>query len=192
MLRREMKEVTMRKIHALPLVAAIALAACSGGTEEESATAGEGLSEAEANAAAEGAIRLTPGQYSTTLELVEFEVPGLSGDLADQIRDLAASGFAEGNSFCLTPEEAEEGPRRMVRDLAENDCTFNKFDVAGGTINADLSCIADDGSEGTMKMTGTMTSESSDMMMEMDQQIPQMGKAHMKVKVNSRRVGECS
>jgi len=174
----------MRIIHALPLAAAIALAGCGGGTEDDATE--------QAAAAAATVVKPLPGQYSTTLELVEFDVPGLSDNMKSMAQQAAASGFAEGNSFCLTPEQAEEGSQRMVRELAENDCTYNKFDVSGGAIDADLTCTADDGSQGKVTMTGTMTPESSDMVMVMDHQVPGMGKAHMKVNVKSQRIGDCS
>ncbi|BBC72240.1 conserved hypothetical protein [Altererythrobacter sp. B11] len=182
----------MRLAQFSPLVIAIALSACGGSAEEE-ATEGDGsVSVEQAQAAASGAIKPTPGQYQTNLELLEFDSAGLPENMKKVARDAVESGFAQGNSFCLTPEEAENGPEQMVKNLAENDCTIRKFDVAGGTVDTDMSCTAPDGSKGDVKMAGTMTATTSEMIMDMDQAVPRLGSVHMKVKVNSRRVGECT
>jgi hypothetical protein len=181
----------MRPIHSLPLAAAILLAACSGGAEDAAAD-GEVTAE-ELAAAADGMVQPRPGQYSTSIELIEFDMPGLGDQAKQQMQAMVGGEMAQGNEFCLTPEEAaENGAQKMMENLAESDCTFSKFAVAGGSIDAAMQCAGEGGMTSTVAMTGAMTAESSDMTMAMDQEMAGAGKMHMKMRVKSQRTGECA
>lgn len=190
----------MRAFHLLPLGAAILLAAC--GSSEEQAPAGGG-DEAAAMTGADAADAVTaeaanivqprPGQYQTSLELIEFDVPGMPDDAKAQMRAMVGGELTQGNNFCLTPEEAEaNGPKRMAENLAESNCTFNKFNVSGGNLVADMQCKGEDGMVSHVLMDGQMTSESSTMLMTMEQEIANMGKTRMKMRVTSKRTGDCA
>lgn len=180
----------MRLIHAMPLAAAALLAACGSDAD----TDGDGaVSGAELAAEAEGLIQPRPGQYEVALELLEFDAPGIPEAAKEQMRTMFAGGFTEGRTFCMTPEDAaENGPEQMVKNLAESDCTMQKFNVSGGDIEAEMQCPSEQGGAGTIKMQGRMTAERSSMTMEMKQAMPNLPATTLKVKVDSRRVGECS
>jgi len=180
----------MRLVHTLPLAAAILLAACGGDadTDADGNVSGEELA-----AAADGMVQPRPGQYRASLELLEFDVPGLSGSEKEQMQQIFASGLSQGNSFCMTEEDAaQNGAEEMVKNLAESDCTMNSFNVSGGRITADMQCPAEGGGMGTVKMDGTMTAEGSVMTMDMNQEIPNMGATRMKMRVTSERIGDCA
>lgn len=180
----------MRLIHTAPLAAAILLAACGGDadTNADGTVSGD-----EVAAEAAGAIQPRPGQYKVALELIDFQAPGVPDSAKEQMRQIFASGLAEGNTFCMTPEDAAaNGPEQMVKNLAESDCTMNKFDVNGGDIVAEMQCATDQGGTSTVKMDGEMTAESSVMTMEMTQEVPNMGATTMKMRVSSQRVGDCA
>lgn len=179
----------MRLIHTVPLAAAIALAACGGDadTDADGAVSGDELAAEAANL-----VQPRPGQYRTTLELVEFDAPGLPESAKQQMQQIFASGLAEGNTFCMSQADVDaNGPEQMVKNLAEADCTMNAFDVSGNTVTADMQCPGEGGGTRTVKMNGQMAAESSNMTMEMAQDIPQMGATRMTVSVSSERVGDC-
>ena len=181
----------MRVIHSLPLAAAILLAACGSGDADAD---GDGnLSGEEVVAEAEGMVQPRPGQYSASLELLEFDIPGMDDAAKQQMQQVFESGLAEGNSFCMTEEDvAKNGPEQMVKNLAENDCEMKSFNVSGGTIAAEMQCPGEQGSTSTVRMDGTMTAEGSTMTMDMRQQIAGMGETHMKMRVTSQRTGDCA
>ena len=180
----------MRAIHTLPLAAAILLAAC-GGSGETDADGDEKISGDELTAAAADMVQPRPGQYRTTAELVEFEVPGMPDEQKQMMRTMMSQGAAQAATTCLTPEDVEKnGARGMVQNMAEGDCEFSKFNVNGGTIDAEMQCKGAGGPAGTVKMTGTMEAEKSSMTMEFDQSLGEQ-QAHIKMRMNSERIGDC-
>lgn len=179
----------MRLVHMLPLAAAIALAACGGDADTD---ADGNVSAEEIAAASEGMVQPRPGQYRASLELLEFDAPGLPEGAKEQMQQVFASGLAEGNSFCMTEEDvAQNGAEEMVKNLAESDCTMRSFNVSGGNVTADMQCAGEGGGTSTVRMDGTMTAEGSTMTMDMNQEIAGMGATHMKMRVTSQRIGDC-
>ena len=181
----------MRAIHTLPLAAAILLAACGGDADAD----GDGdLSAEEIAAESEGMVQPRPGQYRATLELLEFDAPGMPESAKQQMQEIFASGLAEGNSFCMTEADvAENGPEEMVKNLAESDCTMNSFNVSGNTVVADMQCPGQGGSGASkVHMEGQMRADGSTMTMDMEQEIAGMGATKMKMRVTSERTGDCA
>jgi hypothetical protein len=181
----------MRAIHTLPLVAATLLAACGSG--ETDADGDGALSGEEVVAEAAGMVQPRPGQYQTTLELLEFDAPGVPEAVKEQMQQAFASGLAEGNTFCMTEAQAaENGPRQMVENLAESDCEMTTFNVSGNSVVAEMQCAGEAGGINTVKMEGEMTAESSTMTMDMAPELPGTDGMAMKMRVSSQRIGECA
>lgn len=181
----------MRPIHCLPLAAAILLAACGGGADDLAAD-GE-VTEDELAAALDDAVRPLPGQYRTAIELIEFDIPGMPEAMKGQMRQLVAGEFAQGNEFCMTPEEAaQNGAREMAESLAEGNCTFSRFSVAGGNLDADMQCADENGVASHVVMAGTMAADSSDVTMDLEQEVAQAGKVRLKMRAQTQRIGDCA
>ena len=120
----------MRLIHTAPLAAAFLLAACGGDadTDEDGAVSGEAIAEAA------DAITLQPGQYRTTYEMLEFNVPGAPDAVKDQMQAMmgGAAEVAAPATYCFTPEQAaENGAEQMAKKMAEGNCTVARFDASG-------------------------------------------------------------
>lgn len=183
----------MRITKLAPVLACMALAACGSGADE--AGNGEGMSSEQVAAEMEDAVRLTPGQYETQVEMLELAIAGMSDEQTKQMREMMSGEGAMSSSFCLTPEEAAEGPERMVQEMADADCVFNEFDVSGGAMTADMQCASAEGIEGHYQIEGEMTAESSVMTMRVEQQLPGVGggeASRMEMRVTSRRIGDCA
>lgn len=169
----------------------LALAACSGGEEADT---GEALDADDVVSRMDEGPQLRPGQYEATASLLEFEVPGVPVSQTDAVKQMISAEFAKTNTFCLTPEQAEGGPREMVQQMAESNCSFDRYDVTGTALDAEMSCAGGGGLEGSVKVNGTIEGETSSMVMETIHQVPGVpGEgARMKLQMDSRRVGECT
>ena len=169
----------------------LALAACSSGEDE---AAGDPLDADEVVARMDEGPGLRAGQYQSTATLLEFEVPGVPASQSDSVKQMMSAEFAKANTFCITPEQAEDGPRHMVQQMAESDCTFGRYDVTGNSLDAEMSCSGAGGFDGSVTVSGTFEGDSSSMVMETIHKVPGMpGEgARMKLQMDSRRIGECT
>lgn len=197
----------MRTSRLAPLAATLLLAACGGGTDDpaaagggdEAGSAGEagGVSAAVVASQAEGLVQPRPGEYRTTMELLDFQmpdIPGMTEQMKQQMRATMGASLTQSHDFCLTPDEAAaNGPRQMAEKLAKSNCTMEQFDIKGSAIVAEMLCPGANGAGSSrMRMEGEMSAEGSVMTMAMDQDMPGRGPMQMKMKVTSERTGECS
>jgi hypothetical protein len=184
----------MRAIHARPLAALFFLAACGGEVEDDDqgargGSASAAAAEATAQTAAHGLVKPRPGQYRSSTQLLDFTTPGLPDPAKAQMRAAFEGGLAQGNEFCLTPQQAD--PRQMMQNLAESRCSFSRFDAAGSTLSADMACTGADGIGFTVTMAGQMTPDSATMTMDMKRTMENIGAMQMKMRVTSQRIGDC-
>lgn len=179
----------MRSKLFVSLAAAITLSACG---SSEDAPSGP-MSPDEAAEALSKVDTPRAGQYKATVEILEFDIPGMPQAQKDQMRSFMSGSLTQGHTYCLTQEESEAGARDMATKLADGDCTFNDFNAGGNSLYADMTCKGANGEEGNVKLAGTMTDESSDMTMTMVQNSPELpgGSMNMKMRLVSERVGDC-
>jgi len=170
------------------------LASC--GTEAEESTDGADaggeaasgdLSMAEVAERAEAAsVKPQPGLYRSQVELVDADIPGAPAQAMEMMRGMMDRSF----EYCLTPEEAEGGYEQMADQSQEGDCSFQKFDIDGGDIDAAMTC---DGGGGPVSMTmqGTGTETSADFTMSMKGNMGGTGEGSMTIRAQHERIGEC-
>ena len=180
----------MRHVTTLALITAFALAAC-GEEKKEPRTAEEVIAEA-------GSLeRQRPGQDETTVEVVEFSVPGLPAGQAEQIKSMMGGMSGQASKFCLTEAEADNGFEEPIRKMTEGTgqmkCEFDAFDVDRGKIDADLTCSGPQGMSAEIALNGTAEAEASSMNMTMVQKASMIpgGEMRMEMKMDSRRIGDC-
>ena len=174
----------MRSIIILPLAAAALLSACDSGNAPKSQ---EEVSQEMANLE-----RPTPGLYKSSSRIVSFEVPGMPPAQAEKMKGMFATSDAD-REFCLTKAEAEKGFEEMTRKLAEGNCTYDRFKVSGGNLDAKLTCETGKDMKSLIEMKGTMSSEGSKMTMAVNQSVPGGTDGSVKIvaEVASQRIGDC-
>lgn len=174
-----------------PYLVVLALLAVTGCKKEAAPTGPKSMAEAAAESA--GLPRPLPGLYRSTVELVSMEAPGLPPQMVDQMKRSVAAR-SSGSEFCLTAAEAEKGYEERVKKLAGRpECSFDHYNAAAGTLDAQLTCKGEQGMKSVMTMKGAMTPQGSDVTMTMDQSGSQLpgGGMKMTMHVKSERVGEC-
>lgn len=174
----------------LAVSACLVLAACGSSDADTDGDGKVSIEEAAKKADAE-MIRPEPGRYRADAELVELDMPGAP----EQIRDLIRQQMAAGNQtseFCLTAEDAEKGFEEMARESQQNDdCSFEKFDVDGGDIDAVMVCEIPGQGKARIEVAGTGTSTSSEMTMKMDASGPAGQKMVVTTRTKQERIGDC-
>jgi hypothetical protein len=173
----------------LPAIAM--LAACNSNPSVKA----ENASVADVAAATKDAVKLEPGKWETTVAILSIEGPGLPPGMADAMKQ---QGKAQRVETCLTPEQAEKPPQDMLG--AAKNCTYEKFEMGGGTMSGTLVCKGAPGmpaGEMRASMSGKFASTSYDVTSESTMDMPATpggpagGKVTTKTQVSGKRLGAC-
>lgn len=161
----------------------------------ESGTVDDPSDPAQIEAATQDLPKPQPGQYRTSGELVELEIPGASDDELQMMRGIMEQGATQERTFCMTQEEADEGYREFLENLQQgsDECQFTDFAVSGNNLDATMACDDGEGATGTMAFGGTISETSQDMTVTMDMQNPSAdGQMRIVMRTLSERVGDCT
>lgn len=179
----------MTKHAILPLAALLALPACNSEPEVDVENASqEEVAEAVADAGG-SEIFVSPGRWQTTVTLEEMVVPGMPAEMAEQMNAEVKS--VETAESCLTPEEARR-PREEFIAGAQGKCTYERFTMAGGKIDAEMTC-KDGNANLTLTIDGTYSADhyTARSTMKMIGAVTNGGMT-VKSKVEAKRVGDCA
>ncbi|QZH75574.1 MAG: DUF3617 domain-containing protein [Erythrobacter sp.] len=136
-----------------------------------------------------------PGEYTTTGELIDFEISGASEEEQAMMRGFMEMGAAQTQTICITEEQADAGFEEFLGAMQENsdECTFTNFSVDGDTLDATMNCDDGAGSTGTIEFGGTIAETSQDMTVTMNMTNATEGQTmRMVLRNQTERVGECS
>jgi hypothetical protein len=181
----------LMKLRLIAAVATLAVTAC-GEENKEPVTADEVIAQA-------GELeKPRPGQYETKVELVDLSVPGLPAAQADRMKAMMGDVSAQASAYCLTEQEASKGFEESIRKMTEGSggmkCEFKDFDVNGSKLTAALTCSGQQGLSADIALDGTASAEASAMRMKMTQKAAMLpgGEMRMEMKMDSRRIGDCT
>jgi hypothetical protein len=164
---------------------AVLLAGCSGGGNADADANGEVSVKEAAKEAERQGMRPEPGLYKTTVTMKGLDIPGMPPEMADH-----GAGLTTTVEDCLTQEEVDKGFEELVKQGQDGDCTYEKFDLSGGAIDAVMVCKAD-GRSTRMEMTGQTTPTSADITATMAMDFDGVGEGTMTFNAKHERIGEC-
>lgn len=171
---------------AVPLLA-LALAGCD---SKDSVVAKDESVASVAEKVAASDLKPKPGRWESTMKVDAIDIPGMPPQAKEAMgRQFASTG--QGFATCLTPEQASKPEGDFFRHGAAG-CTYDRFVMSDGRIDAEMTCKNDGG--GTMKMTlaGTYAEESYSVAMTSQGEMQPGMPMTMKMTVNSRRTGDCN
>lgn len=182
----------MRYLIPLLIVPSLALSGCNSGPSVSASNA----SMAEVAAKTKDALKIEPGQWANTTEVLAFDMPGMTDPA---MKEMFAKGLKESKStafsHCVTPEEAEKPSAAMFAAKDNGECRYDSFTMSGGRIDAKMTCKPKSGGGSmTMTMAGTYTATAYDMTVDMimpDAAGPHGGMT-MKAKTTGKRTGVCT
>lgn len=175
----------------LSTAALIALSACSKQAQTDQ-DVGQTM---DANALAErvDALKLAPGEWEATTEVLDVNVEGLPpGVPADAMTRMI--GQRTTFKHCITPAQAEKPSADFLAGQKDANCSIKKFDMTKGNVTADMNCAVPQQQNANMniRMEGTYLPESYDM----DMNVLTEGMSNgltmtMKMKNSGKRIGDC-
>lgn len=170
---------------------ALMLAGCGGSNADADGDGKISVEEAAAEVERQGgAMKPKPGLYKGTTQLVSLEMPGSPPEVKQMLEGMMGKEPQE-MEFCLTKEEADKGFQRMAEASQGDECSFDKFNISGGDIDAVMNCEAPGQGKAKITLTGKGTETSSEMTMVMDAKGPDGKTMKMTMKTSQERVGDC-
>jgi hypothetical protein len=126
---------------------------------------------------------MQPGQYRTTVTMLEMNIPGMKSENVNMAPTVTED--------CVTSSDiAEFTEGSMVDGNSGETCTQNSMNSSGGRIQGESTCTGPNGTR-TMQINGTYSSNRVDMEISSTQDIPGMGASTMRMRMASERIGEC-
>lgn len=167
------------------------LAACSAGGPTVAVTnASSAEVQAKVAAATGGADMMSPGRWEGMMTMHDMKMPKLPPD--QQAKLAGKMGSAQPFVVCVTAEDVK-AKRAFFTGNKDDDknCTYEKFTMGGGKIDAAMTCKNDDGA---MKatMTGSFSADRyhMDMASTTDSSSPYSAMS-MTMTVDGKRTGAC-
>jgi hypothetical protein len=168
----------------LPLICAGALAACS----SESETSDVNMT-AEEVAEELSAMKIEPGQWEATNEIISASAPGVP---ASALKNMVGQKSTVSN--CITPEQAAKPSANFLAAQQNNNCTYQNWEMDDGKMTGTMTCEGG-GMPGKviMKMAGNYGPTAYNLDMDMNTSgLPGGMTMTIKAKTTGRRVGECT
>jgi len=175
--------------HLLPVAFIAALAACNSEPEVDVRNARPGDVAKQVAEARGSDSFVRPGKWQTSFKLEEMTMPGMPPQVAEQMK--ARMNVTDTSESCLTEADVKK-PREDFFAGANRNCTYDHFTMAGGTIDAEMTC-KDGGATMNMTIKGSYSPDSyaARSTMTSSGTGPNGGGMTMKSTIAARRVGEC-
>ena len=176
----------------LALTIPLALAACNQGPEVDERNASvEDVAAKVREATGDGRF-IRAGEWTSTSAIEEMTVPGFSAEENARMKQVMAKSGSHEFTTCLTEEDVKQPEGKFF--TGNDQCRYDHFTMSRGKIDAAMRCQATGGGTQVMTMTGSYAPDSYQMRMEMKGEgMPgASGAMTMRMRVDSKRIGECS
>lgn len=161
----------------------------AGGCSDGSSADGDadGMISMDAAAAATANIpKPQAGLYRATITMKGMDVPGMDANMAGH-----GGGMTSTNEYCLTKDDVAEGYEEMMKRGQDGSCSYERFSVAGGKLDAVMVCQTEEG-PARMEMKGKASATSSEFDATMKMNLAGMGNGTINFSAKHERVGDCS
>lgn len=161
----------------------LTLAACGGGEEKGRKQSAEEVAKEMA------ALRMEPGRWEATNEILSASAPGLPEEALKQM-----VGQKTTVTNCVTPEQAARPSANFLAAQKNSNCTYQDFSMEGGRMTGTMTCSGGQvPGQMVMKMDGEYGPRSYAMNMEMNASgLPAGMTMAVKARTTGRRLGDCS
>lgn len=131
-----------------------------------------------------------PGKWQSKVTIEDVSMPGVPPEMAERMKAMVAQHGKQPSEHCLTKENARRPKEEFF--AGKNDaCRYDRFQMGDGKIDAKMRCQAS-GATQIMEMDGTYSPESYTMRMATRSDgAGRAGGMQMKMRVESKRIGEC-
>jgi hypothetical protein len=132
---------------------------------------------------------IEPGLWESKATYSEMNIPGLSPQYAEKMKQSMAQSREKPSHHCITEADLKKPKEDFFG--ADKDCKFQHFTMGGGKMDIAMVCNRE-GSTQTMNMSGTYTPTTYSLEMAMNSSGGQENGMSIKGHIDSRRIGQCT
>ena len=134
-------------------------------------------------------MRMEPGQWEATSEILSAKAPSLP---EDALRQMVGQKTTVSN--CVTPEQAARPSANFLAAQKDSNCTYQDFSMDGGRVSGTVTCSGGKmPGKMVMKMSGTYAPQSYDITMQTNAtDMPGGMTMAMSARTTGRRTGDCA
>ena len=174
-------------------LAPLALAACSSEPEvkAENASFAEVSNRMAETGLAEDA-RIAPGRWQISSTVSDVKLEGVPEQVAAQVRTAMQQTVKV--EYCVTPEEAAKPSGELFTGKTGNNCSYDRFALGDGKINAVLRCADPRGGSVVTRIGGTYSPEAYQVKTAVEARSVAGGKTEvmtLATEAVGTRIGEC-
>jgi hypothetical protein len=174
----------MSRTIVVPLLAVLALGAC----KKDTVVAKNESEEAVAKKVAASNLKPEPGRWESNMKLARMDLPNVPPQTKAMMDK--RMGVTQTFTTCLTPEQVNQ-PNAGFFQKGANDCTYDHFVMAAGTIDARMTCN-ERGRKMTMTMQGSYTPTNYAINITTQGEMNPGTPMSMEMSIAARRVGACT
>ncbi len=173
----------MKRVMVASAVALVALAACSSEPEKPRDMTAEEVADELSG------MKIQPGQWEATNEIVSATAPGMPAGVLDQM-----VGQKTTVQNCITPEQAAKPSANFLAAQENSNCTYQGWSMERGRMTGTMTCEGGEmPGKMVMKMDGRYGSTSYDMNMRMETTgLPNNMSMTINARTSGRRIGDCA
>ena len=138
-------------------------------------------------------IMVRPGKWTSTVAVLEMNSPGMPPEMQSEMK--VKLGQPRTVEACLTADQVDN-PERMLGNVPAS-CKYDRYTMGGGKMNGTMRC-EHEGMVQEMTVAGTYSEDAYSLTIDNKTTVPRgpvagqpVGSMSMKMKVDSRRLGEC-
>lgn len=138
-------------------------------------------------------VMVRPGKWASTVSVLEMDSPGMPPEMQAMMKERI--GQPRTVEACLTADQVDN-PERMIGNVPAS-CKYSRYTMGGGKMNGTMRC-EQNGMTQEMTVAGTYSADSYSLTIDNKTTVAgpaaagqPVGNMAMKMKVDSRRIGEC-
>lgn len=178
---------------AILLMAAATVAACNREPQVDArnASVAEVAEKVRKSGAGESFVR--PGLWESKIIVEQLDLPGMPPEMAGRMKEMMAQNQPTAFKSCLKPEDVKKPDEDFFAGQNKG-CRYDRFTMGNGKIDALMRCGGEQATQ-VMEMAGTYSPDAYQMQMSNKVEAAAKGaegSMAMRVRVDARRIGECT
>ena len=134
-------------------------------------------------------LPMKPGLWETQVTFTDIQVQGLSANKKQKLLNDISQRLS--GKSCLSAKQARKPDANFFAGGQSNDCSYQKFHIAGDQLDLTVSCSMKSMATITINMNGTVGADETDLDIKPALRLPLIGEITLQGKAKGQYLGAC-